>query len=133
MILTLTRTYHSAGTNGDISIDGVRLCHSIELPWKNNQPGISCVPEGVYALAHRWSPRHGSHLLVKDVPGRSLILLHPANNAAKELKGCIAPVTRLTGPGRGDFSRLALKSLLQLIAELAADEPLSLLIRSEKP
>jgi hypothetical protein len=32
-------------------------------------------------------------------------LIHPANNAVKELKGCIAPVTTLTAPGCGNQSR----------------------------
>lgn len=45
------------------------------------------------------------------VPGRDLILIHPANNAIKELAGCIAPVTELTGPGTGNTSRIPFNKL----------------------
>ena len=49
-----------------------------------------------------------------DVPNRSCILLHPANDAVKELSGCIAPVNLLTGIGNGINSKLALQKLLSL-------------------
>lgn len=45
--------------------------------------------------------------MLVQVPNRSFILFHSANNALKELKGCIAPVSRLTGPGKGLESRRA--------------------------
>jgi C4-dicarboxylate transporter len=44
-----------------------------------------------------------------------LILIHPANNAKKELKGCIAPVTSLTGIGTGSASRFAFEKLIAKI------------------
>ena len=46
-----------------------------------------------------------------DVPNRKFILFHPANNAKKELNGCIAPVTKLSGPGLGLMSRKAFERL----------------------
>jgi hypothetical protein len=39
-------------------------------------------------------------LQILNVPGRKYILIHPANEVLRELKGCIAPV-RLTGAGKG--------------------------------
>jgi hypothetical protein len=50
-----------------------------------------------------------------NVPGRELILIHPANNALKELKGCIAPVSFLIAAGQGGESRKALGKLKELI------------------
>jgi hypothetical protein len=41
------------------------------------------------------------------VQGRSGILFHAANDALKELRGCIAPVTEHTGEGKGNWSRNA--------------------------
>ena len=41
--------------------------------------------------------------------------MHPANNALLELNGCIAPVTRLSGPGLGLQSRQALNKLKGLV------------------
>jgi hypothetical protein len=52
------------------------------------------------------------------VPGRQLILIHPANDAINELQGCIAPVCVLTGEGKGDFSRLAFKKITSLLFPL---------------
>jgi hypothetical protein len=95
--------------------DGILVCHSIELPWKDNQHGISCIPEGQYALGRRFSPKFGWHLEVKEVPNRSNILIHPANDALHELKGCIAPVTQLSGAGKGERSRLAMEKLCTLL------------------
>jgi hypothetical protein len=40
-------------------------------------------------------------------------LIHPANNAQKDLLGCIAPVTKLSGPG---LSLLAGKTFTKLKA-----------------
>lgn len=111
MHLMLYRSYDAAGVNGELYIDAALECYTIELPWLGNSPNRSCIPEGTYALKGRYSPRHGRHLEVTGVKGRSLILIHPANNAMAELRGCIAPVTRLTGPGRGILSRLAFERM----------------------
>lgn len=115
VMVDLLRVYSLLGTNGEIRMDGERVCDAIELPWKDNARNISCIPEGKYPLAKRYSKRFGWHILVKDVPGRSGILIHLANNAMKELRGCIAPVTRLTGPGRRSESRKAFEKLKQRI------------------
>jgi Family of unknown function (DUF5675) len=34
-------------------------------------------------------PKFGRHLQVMNVSGREYILIHPANEALRELKGCI--------------------------------------------
>ncbi|HEY1025157.1 MAG TPA: DUF5675 family protein [Sphingobacteriaceae bacterium] len=115
MILVLHRIYYPQGTNGQLCFQGKKICETIELPWLNNQRHISCVPEGEYELTARVTKARGKHLQVKNVPQRSLILIHPANDAKKELLGCIAPVTNLTGPGTGTESRKAMKELLKLI------------------
>jgi hypothetical protein len=111
----LIRTYFSEGTNGILLCNGAVICSTIELPWNNNEPRISCIPEGKYPLVKRYSPHHQWHFELKDVPGRQLILMHPANDAITELKGCIAPVCVITGMGKGDFSRLAFKKITSLL------------------
>jgi len=115
MELELIRTYHLAGTNGKILLQDHLMMYSIELPWKDNRARGSCIPEGRYELAKRWSPKFDRHLLLMNVPGRKLILIHPANNALQELKGCIAPVSLITGAGKGIRSRLALETLTGLV------------------
>ncbi len=109
--LELIRTYYPDGTNGNLINDGLGLCHTIELPWLDNQHSISCIPEGRYELIKRWSDKLKWHFLVCKVPNRDLILIHPANDAMKELKGCIAPVTTLTGMGKGENSRMVFNKL----------------------
>ena len=115
MELEILRTYYPGGTNGVLSLEGVRQCFTIELPWLNNTPRRSCIPEGRYRLQKRWSPRYRDHLLVTGVPNRSLILIHPANHALRELAGCIAPVSALCGAGKGVQSRIAFEWLLSLV------------------
>jgi hypothetical protein len=115
MELTLYRTYFEGGTNGTLFCSDNFLCHTIELPWRDNKRNISCIPEGRYEIVTRYSSHFKHHLLVKGVPQRSLILLHPANNALKELQGCIAPVTYLGGLGKGIQSRNAMQKLTSIV------------------
>jgi hypothetical protein len=130
--LILVREYFPRGTNGTITHKGRLLCYTIELPWLNNEPQRSCIPEGIYPLALRFSHQYKDHLLVTGVTGRSYILLHPANNAMAELRGCIAPVTLLTGEGMGSFSRKACRLLYNLVSKHLQDGPFLLTIKSKK-
>lgn len=133
MELLITRTYHKKGTNGLLMLNGKPFCFTIELPDRGNQNNISCIPEGSYAVKKRYSVNHKNHLLIKDVPGRDLILMHPANNALKELEGCISPVTTLTAPGCGNNSRAPFEKLLKLVyAALAKKEDVRLRIISKQ-
>ena len=133
MKLELIRTYYSNGTNGALLLNGDRVCSTIELPWKENAPRISCIPEGIYELKKRYSQRFGKHFQLLNVPGRSYILIHPANDALKELRGCIAPVSFLTGAGKGNHSRRAFTSLKTILYPVfEKGEPIFLLIKSNK-
>lgn len=129
MELELFRTYDPEGTNGELKLV---VCNTIELPWLQNQRNVSCVPEGRYELRKRFIKKFGLHLLVVDVPDRSWILIHPANEAKTQLKGCIAPVTQLTGPGKGNESRLANEKLKALVLEaLEQKEKVFITIKSK--
>ena len=114
MELELIRTYFPNGTNDEIYYNGKRVLFTIELPWLNNKPSISCIPEGRYELEKFHSEHLGDHLHVKAVAGRSLIMVHAANDAKEELKGCIAPVSVLTAEGKGLRSKIALKKVVNL-------------------
>ena len=132
MVLFLTRTYFPEGTNGKLECEGKLISYTIELPWKRNERGISCIPEGKYFIRKRYSKKFRWHLEVVDVENRSLILFHPANNAMKELNGCIAPVTKLSGPGLGLLSRKAFEKLKTLVYTiLDRQEVVELLIISK--
>ena len=115
MEIVLERMYFPEGTNGDLSLNGKEICKTIELPWRNNKARVSCIPEGKYKIRKRFSAKFKWHLELINVKNRKYILLHPANNALKELNGCIAPVTQITGEGRGNESRKAFEKLKNLV------------------
>lgn len=127
MVLVLTRTYFPEGTNGNLEFEGKMICKTIESPWKENQKMISCIPEGKYLLQKRYSEKFKWHIEIMNVSNRSSILFHPANNAIKELNGCIAPVTKISGAGLGLLSRKAFAKLRTIVYK-ALDEKRRVLI-----
>lgn len=92
-LLLIRDTFTSNETIGCLYLNGYFIGYSIELPWKDNQKNISCIPRGIYEArirkAQESSTKKYDHVLVKNVQNRSYILIHIANKA-KELRGCIA-------------------------------------------
>ena len=91
-LLILRDTFTDESTIGELFLDGERFCDTLELPWRDNQRSISCIPVGEYKVRFRY-PRESAtrdylHLLVKDVPNRDYILFH-RGNSAKDTRGCI--------------------------------------------
>lgn len=113
----LQRVYLKEATHSLLQVDGLNVSLAIELPWAGNQQSISCIPEGEYAIRNRYSPRFKEHIEVVAVPNRSNILFHPANNAKRDLRGCIAPVTTILNPGWGADSKMAMSKLFHLIKD----------------
>jgi len=70
---------------------GENVVETLELPWKDNLPKVSCIPDGEYEVEKTYSPSFKKQLwLIKNVPNRSGIRIHSANYVS-ELLGCIAP------------------------------------------
>ncbi|ELJ8641941.1 hypothetical protein RUK84_002910 [Vibrio cholerae] len=100
--LTLHRNYFPHGTFSYLCDEnGNAFLKTVERPWKNNEAGISCVPEGTYDLLPHESPKFGKcyalsaptlGVTVYGPSQRSHILIHKANYA-EQLEGCIAPGT----------------------------------------
>ena len=131
MKLLLTRTYFPDGTNGKLECNGKSICNAIELPWRKNEKRVSCIPEGKYFIKKRYSDKFKWHIEIIGVENRSSILFHPANNALQELNGCIAPVTKLSGPGLGLMSRKAFRKLKTMVYKaLDISESVELIIKS---
>lgn len=64
---------------------------SLELPWLNNAPNISCIPPGVYKWKKRFSPGKKYQVIeLIDVPSRSFIQMH-LGNYTRQIEGCILP------------------------------------------
>lgn len=94
MKLLLTRTFQGTNTLGQLEVlnnNGlpIETYFTLELPWKENQRRISCIPVGTYKIKKHISPKFGKCFWVLDVPNRSEILIHPANYT-RQLLGCIA-------------------------------------------
>jgi len=94
-------------------------CVTLEPPWRNNQPQISCIPAGVYTLKPFESPTFGACLSVDPVSGRDLIRMH-GGNFFVNTKGCILPgkdFEDLNKDGFLDvtFSKGTLGNLLQFV------------------
>ena len=114
MELIIDRTYFPDGTNGKLACEGKMICKTIELPWKENEKSVSCVPEGKYLLKKRYSAKYKWHIEVVNVPGRKFILFH-------------------SGPGLGLMSRNAFNKLRTLVFKaLDANENVFLTIQSTK-
>ena len=93
MRITLNRLYGSDDcTLGVLSCGEGLLCFTLENPWKDNTPSISCIPEGEYSCAPHNGTKYHETWLVKDVPGRSAILFH-SGNVESDTHGCILPGT----------------------------------------
>jgi hypothetical protein len=67
----------------------VYSCKTMELGWNDNKRRVSCIPEGLYKVKKRTSNKYGVHFHLQNVPGRDLILIHPAN-FSRQLLGCVA-------------------------------------------
>ncbi len=75
---------------GVMFIDDVPSLVTLELPWKNNQRNVSCIPEGRYTCRRRTSIKTQGRdtFEVDDVPDRAGILFH-VGNSTEDTEGCI--------------------------------------------
>jgi len=74
------------GTEGVLLFNQTH-CYTLELPWRNNQRQISCIPPGNYDVEIRLSNKYGRIYWVRHVPNRSYILIHSGNFAGDVKKG----------------------------------------------
>ena len=91
-LLILRDTFTDESTMGELFVNGERFCDTLELPYRDNQRSVSCIPIGQYKVRMRY-PRESAtreylHLLVQEVKDRSYILFH-RGNTAKDTRGCI--------------------------------------------
>ena len=131
-LLILRDTFSDESTIGELFLNGERFCDTLELPYRDNQRSISCIPVGEYKVRLRY-PRESAtrdylHLLVEDVKDRSYILFH-RGNTAKDSRGCI-----LVGmTSKQDFvgnSTLAMDLLIKEIINLGGTN-INLIIKNK--
>lgn len=105
-----------------------RYFTSLELPFRSNQPNISCIRTGLYVLKKFYSKRFQLNTFaVADLPGnellegRSGIIFHPGNSPV-DTEGCILLGTQLClYPPLVTNSREAVKAFLEFINTSATD------------
>jgi len=113
------------GTFGELIVGDFKF-QTVERPWVNNRPFVSCIPDGDYDLKPftRASGDEVFALVNNEVtyykePGcsRYSVLIHKAN-ISDELAGCIAPGIKL-GYIKGKWavisSGLAVAQILKLL------------------
>lgn len=93
--LVLVRfAYTDMGVFGRVMVDG-QVLYTVERPWLQNLPRVSCIPEGSYHCEPRFYNRGGYDAVeVTGVPARTHILFH-RGNTMHDLAGCIAVTARL--------------------------------------
>ena len=130
-LLLIRDTFTDESILGELFLNGERFCDTLELPWRDNERSISCIPAGQYKVRMRY-PRESAtrdylHLLVQEVKDRSYILFHKGNTA-KDTRGCI-----LVGQGsqhnKVNNSSLAMELLMKEIINLGG-ENINLIIKN---
>ena len=76
------------GVFGVLTLNGHTVCLTLERPWLDNKPDISCIPPDIYLCKRVDSPAHGDTFKILNVPARSDILFH-VGNKVDESSGCI--------------------------------------------
>lgn len=118
---------------------GPHQLRAVELPDRGNCVGQSCIPRGRYRCELTDSPSKGRVYEVKNVDGRTHILIHAANFAGdidlgwqSELEGCIAPGMSIgfleNKDGKPQRAMLHSRMALELLMGWAGGQPFDLVI-----
>jgi hypothetical protein len=134
--VTLTRTETGdEGTFGNLVTDSMFHVYSLELPWRDNAVGKSCIPPGTYRCEMRDSPKHGKCYHVLKVSGRTDVLIHAANWAGdaekgfkSQLQGCIS-VGRAINTHIGQMAVLSSRDALKALEDDLDREPFELTVK----
>ena len=86
--------HHPDSEISRVYVNDQLFCYSIEDAYRTTKiPGETCIPDGVYPLATRWSPHFSpkyNHdmVWVQNVPGFQYILIH-TGNTINDTEGCL--------------------------------------------
>ena len=119
-LLLIRDEFTDKSTIGMLFLNGEMFCHTLELPYLDNQRSISCIPAGQYKVrlrtARESATRNYLHLLIEDVKDRSYILVH-IGNFPKDTRGCVL-VGQARQQNRVNNSTLAMDLLMKEIVNL---------------
>ena len=82
---------------------------TLELPWRNNEKNVSCIPPGKYKGISQWHSDLGPVIKLLNVPERKDILIHRGKNTSDTI-GCILVGT--------SYCRSGLKNTTKAITDI---------------
>ena len=131
-LLIIRDRFTDVSTIGRLFVNGEYFCYTLELPYRNNQRSISCIPAGNYKvrlrLARESATRDYLHMIVEDVPNRTYILFHRGNKAS-HTRGCILVGQTFEQDFVGN-STLAMDLLMKEVINLGG-ENINLIIKNK--
>lgn len=84
----LGKLYEDVNNNGDVDSEDIYIAETLELPYNGNKVCKSSIPEGKYDIG-KWCGNNFKNCFeVKNVPGRTAILIHQGNYPY-DTAGCI--------------------------------------------
>lgn len=88
------------GTPGQLTLEDGWGCVTLELPWRGNAKGVSCVKAGAYIGRRYFSPHLGRDvILFEDKNGRGDVECHNGNFAGDAAQGHFTQVHGCMLPG----------------------------------
>ena len=129
MILNIKRINSENDGSSGILYTRNFACYTLELPWKNNEEDVSCIPAGMYFAYIDKNTIKGKLPVIrfKSVKGRSGILIHVGNTAGtvsdgfkSDVGGCILVGQRngVIGEQKAVLeSKGAMEELLQIVKD----------------
>ena len=96
---------------------------TVERPWQDNKPFVSCIPDGTYPMRRHDSPKFGKNTWeIFGVPGRTYILIH-IGNWSRDVVGCVALGSSVFGDLSGvSASRKAIDKFYEMTAGKTVEE-----------
>lgn len=105
----------SDGTFGVFLDDDVPFAVTLELPWRNNTPFISCIPAGHYMCKRVKSDKFKETFEVQKVPGRDKIRFH-WGNLDDDTEGCILTGEMFEPLGESNAIRSSIHAFREFMA-----------------
>src|SRR5262249_11019059 len=80
--------FTTRSTVGELFIDGVHFCYTLEPPTRDDEIKPRAIPVGTYDVRIGWSPKHHRLIpMVGGVPGFSGVEIH-IGNYPRDTEGC---------------------------------------------
>ena len=129
-LLIIRNTFSKKSTLGTLYLNGGLYWQTLELPYKDNQRRVSCIPAGSYKVKKRSAEQSTKykyeHLIIEDVPNRKYILFH-IGNYPHDTSGCI-----LVGDTYArDFIGNSTAGFTKLMQELQGYNQINLIIKNQ--